>query len=173
MALTIYDSPTFLTQKDKYLMGLSLPQLMIVIGVGFTLFLFSLILPFGILIRLLVVLAATGSISVLFFARLSGLTIPAYLLAALLSMKRRPVYEEHPILLLNGGLVWLEARNRKNTRVGRRFFLFGRAKVLSDDMAMQTVASELHAELDSKVVQGTVATEQFVKDGFRALFKGS
>ena len=34
MSLGSYDSPTFLGQKDKYMLGLSLPELMVSMGIG-------------------------------------------------------------------------------------------------------------------------------------------
>ena len=71
-----YDSPTFLGQKDKYLMGLSLPQLMILIGVGFTGFVFTLLLPVGMMMRFAILAPCVGVFGVLFFGRISGLASP-------------------------------------------------------------------------------------------------
>ena len=48
MALGSYDSPTFLGQKDKYLMGLSLPELLMAMGVAFGWFLVTLFFPISI-----------------------------------------------------------------------------------------------------------------------------
>ena len=182
MSLSIYDSPTFLDQKDKYLMGLSLPQLMAVVGVAFTLFLFSMALPFGMIIKLSTVGVGTCVISVVMFVRLSGLSIPGYVVASVMAMIRKPVYEEHQILLLNGGLAWLESNSKKirggggSEGSGKSFFSFipflGKSKIVSDEMAMKAVASELQAELDNKMVQGAVAADQFVRDGVKVLFKG-
>ena len=45
MPLSTYDCPTFLGQKDKYLAGLSLPQLMASIGMGAFLVLGELCVP--------------------------------------------------------------------------------------------------------------------------------
>ena len=47
MDMGSYDSPTFLGQKDKYLMGLSLPQLMVAAVVGVFWFLVSLMFGRG------------------------------------------------------------------------------------------------------------------------------
>ena len=47
-----YDSPTFLGQKDKYLMGLSLPQIMVAMGVAAWWFFVSLTLPYSMITRI-------------------------------------------------------------------------------------------------------------------------
>ena len=170
MALTSYDSPTFLGQKDKYLIGLSLPQLMILIGVAFTAFIFTLMIPGGFLVRLMVVIPITGFLGVLLFARIAGLSIPMYLVQAVSYMFRRPVYEEHQLLLLNGAPVWLEAQVQKS---GGGFFgklRRGRSKA-ANSLEMEQRANELRTEFDSKVVESSVATEQLIREGIRTVLR--
>ena len=55
-----YDSPTFLGQKDKYLMGLSLPQLMVALGVAAWWFIVTLMFPYSMLTRLMLMAPLTG-----------------------------------------------------------------------------------------------------------------
>ena len=164
-----YDSPTFLGRKDKYLMGLSLPQLMILIGVGFTGFVFTLLLPVGMMMRFAILAPATGVAGILFFGRIAGLSIPMYFLKALSYMFSKPVYEEHKFLLLNGAPVWLEAQQQPRGLM--RFLRRGRRP--ADSLEMQDKAAQMRAEFDSKVVEGSVATEQFVRDAARTLLRGS
>ena len=78
-----YDSPTFLGQKDKYLMGLSLPQLMVAIGVAAWWFFVSLTFPYSTVTRILIMVPLTGASLALLFARISGLTVPMFVLLAI------------------------------------------------------------------------------------------
>ena len=172
MSLNVYDSPTFLGQKDKYLAGLSLPQLMILIAVAFTVFIFTLLLPFGFMFRLLIVVPVTGVSGVLLFGQIAGLTIPSYLFHAVSGIFSCPSYEEHQLLLLNGGPVWLEAQGGGGTK--KRFgFLRRRKNQVTDSYAMEQQVSELHAEFDTKMVEGSVAVERMVRDSVRTLLRGS
>ena len=79
MPLGSYDSPTFLGQKDKYMLGLSLPQLMVAVGVIFFWFLVSLAFPYTTQVRLAIMTPLSSVTLALIFVRISGLSIPAYL----------------------------------------------------------------------------------------------
>ena len=172
MPLSTYDCPTFLGQKDKYLAGLSLPQLMAGLGVGFAWFLVSFLLPYSVMVRIFVVLPVTGLTMVLMFARLSGLTIPGYVLLAVQRTFNRPSYEALGTLLVWGDEEWLEAERLKaearRSRRRRRFF--GLHRLQSVDAEATKV--ELQAELDRQVSEGSIAVEQAVRDGLRTLVKG-
>ena len=167
MALGSYDSPTFLGQKDKYLMGLSLPELMMAMGVGFGWFLITLLLPFSTIMRLVVLLPLTGFSMALLFVRISGLSIPMFLMLALMRMFSKPSYEETSVLMLNGQSEWLESQEQKGSKFGS--MRKRKQKILSDNEARQ---AEMKAELDKQVTEGAAAAEGWIRDGIRTLVKG-
>ena len=171
MALPPYESPTFLGSKDKYLLGLSLPQLLGVVAVAFIAFLFSLLLPFGFAMKMAVTIPSTIFVSFLIFGQIAGMMVPTFVILGVASLFRHPVYEEHHHLLINGGLVWLEAMEAKRMK-GRFWRRLARRPTMTDDEEMAIRAAELQAELDSQVSQGAVAAEQMVRDGVRAILKG-
>lgn len=169
MALSSYESPTFLGQKDKYMAGLSLPQLMGMVGIGVFIFVVTLLLPFGFVWRLALVVPLTAVVGMLVFARISGLSIPSFLLHSVVRAFSRPVYEEHQQLLVRGAVVWAEAQAQKRASGVRGRLRRGRA--VTDSMEMEQRAREARAEFDSKVMEGAVATEQAIRDGIRTLMK--
>lgn len=169
MALAPYESPTFLGQKDKYLAGLSLPQLMGTLGMGLFVFVVTLLLPMSFVWRMVLVLPLTGVAASLVFVRISGLSVPSLLFHAVTRAFSRPVYEEHQQLLIQGGYVWVEAQARSRSR--RPFGWLRRAKGVKDGPEMEQRARELRAEFDGKVVEGAMAAEQAVRDGIRTLMK--
>ena len=63
--------------------------------------------------RLLVVLPLTGISVAFLFARISGLSIPMYLLLSVLRIFRRPSFEESREILLEGQSAWLELRRQQ------------------------------------------------------------
>ena len=115
--------PTFLGQKDRYLLGLSLPELIVAMLIAGGWFVVTLGFPLGILLRLVVVLPLTGVSVAFLFVRISGLSIPMYLLLSLLRLFRRPSFEESRELLLEGEPAWLELR-RQQQEGGRSRFGF-------------------------------------------------
>ena len=169
MALSSYESPTFLGQKDKYMMGLSLPQLMVMLAMGLMIFVVTLLLPFGFIWRMALVAPLTVAAGVLVFARVSGLSVPSLIFHSLVRAFSRPVYEEHQQLLVQGAVVWAEAQARGRSR-GPLGFL-RRGKGVTDSMEMEQRAREVRAEFDGKMVEGAVATEQAIRDGIRTLMK--
>ena len=172
MSMHFYDSPTFLNQKDKYLAGLSLPQLMVAGGVAFFWFLISLALPFSTLIRILVVIPLTGFTLTMLFARISGLSIPMYLALALLRTFKRPRFEETAECVVNGRSDWLETERLRADRPGLFSRVRRRRRVVSQDPDIQGRQAELQAELDKQIVTGSVAVEQWGRDAIRAFFRG-
>ena len=165
-----YDSPTFLSQKDKYLMGLSLPELLLSMGVAFTWFIISLLLPYGTITRLFLMAPVTVINLILIFGRISGLTIPAYVFLSIVRSFARPSFEETGDLLLGGQSAWIESQRQKSEKSG--FLPFVRKKrsvVMPDDIRQ----AELKAEMDKQITEGAVAAEGWVRDGFRTLMKGS
>ena len=166
-----YDSPTFLGQKDKYLLGLSLPELMVAMGVALVWFIVSLMFPYGILVRLAMVVPATGVSLFLLFGRIAGLSIPGYLWLMIVRSFSRPSFEEVPERLLEGDSVWLEAQRRRaegGSRGGSLKFWKKKIPVISDEVRQ----AEMKAELDKQVTEGAVAAEQWVRDGVKAFVKG-
>ena len=168
MPLSNYDCPTFLGQKDKYLAGLSLPQLMVGIAIAFVWFLVSLTFPYSVIVRLLVVLPLTGVSMVLMFGRISGLSIPMYCLLAVQRFVSRPSYEAAGNLVVWGDDEWLEGERMKSEarKTRRRWMRLGRSDVAD------ARKSELQAEVDRQVAEGSVAMEQWVREAARTLVKG-
>lgn len=176
-----YDSPTFLGQKDKYLFGLTLVQLMMLLGVGFLIFMLSLALPFEFIKRMLLVIPATGLMAVLMFARLSGLSIPAYLYSSIMGLLKQPSFEVKKELVLSGDPAWVEAHGQRSSRrmgIGsiRRSPAAGGQGVdeeIVEEFDFEARKVEIQAEVDKQVTAGAIAAEQWVREGVRTLFKGS
>ncbi len=168
MAVGSYDSPTFLGQKDKYLFGLSLPQMMGAIGVGFFWFLVTLLFPYSTPIRLAMMAPLTGVTLGLLFIRIVGLTIPSFLLLSFLSLFSKPSFEETQEMVVNGRPEWLEAERQRAEKGSRRKGRRQRA----EELGLEAKQAELRAEVDKQVSAGAMAAEQWVKDGVRVLIKG-
>ena len=165
-----YDSPTFLGQKDRYLVGLSLPELIVAILIAGGWFLVTLGVPLGILLRLVVVLPLTGISVAFLFVRISGLSIPMYLLLSLLRLFRRPSFEESRELLLEGEPAWLELRRQQQEGGRSRFGLLRRGrKAMAIPEARQ---AELKADMDRQITEGAVAAEQWAMDAIRSIARG-
>ena len=168
MSAGSYDSPTFLGQKDKYLMGLSLPQLMMAVGVGFGWFLVTLLFPYSTPVRLLMMVPMTGVSMALMFVRICGLSIPVYLLLTVVRMFSKPSYEDVRELVLDGRPEWLEAERQRAERSG----MGSRIQRQRARAELDARGAELRAEVDKQVTEGAVAAEQWVRDGVRTLMKG-
>ena len=168
MAIGSYDSPTFLGQKDKYMMGLSLPQMMGAVAVGFCWFLVTLIFPYSTPVRLAMVASLTGVTLALLFVRIAGLTIPVFLILSFLRLFSKPSYEETSEFLLDGRPEWLESERLKMDKGSRRQGRRQRAQ----ELGLDAKQGELRAEVDKQVTAGAVAAEQWVRDGVRILMKG-
>ena len=168
--LGAYDSPTFLGQKDRYMMGLSLPELIIAMVIAGGWFLVTLALPGGVLVRLLVVLPLTGISVAFLFARISGLSIPMYLLLSVLRIFRRPSFEESREILIEGQSAWLELRRQQQEGGRSRFgFLRRGKKAVTIPEAQQ---AELKADMDRQITEGAVAAEQWAMDAIRSIARG-
>ena len=165
-----YDSPTFLGQKDRYLLGLSLPELIVAMLIAGGWFVVTLGFPLGILLRLVVVLPLTGVSVAFLFVRISGLSIPMYLLLSLLRLFRRPSFEESRELLLEGEPAWLELRRQQQEGGRSRFgFLHRGRKAMTIPEARQ---AELKADMDRQITEGAVAAEQWAMDAIRSIARG-
>ena len=171
MELGPYDSPTFLTQKDKYVMGLSLPELMMAMGVAGGWFILSLMIPVNMMIRFAIVTPITVVSLMVLFVRISGLSIPKFLLLSILRMFRKPSFEESRELLLRGQSAWLELQRVRQESSGRSKFAFLKRskKALEIPEARQ---AELKADLDRQVTEGAVAAEQWARDALRSITRG-
>ena len=167
---TAYDSPTFLSQKDKMLFGLTLVQMMMLLGVGAFYFLLTFMLPFlgSMITRLLVLVPAVGITAVIMFVRISGMALPTYLYMAVTVTLRRAVYEEKQEMLLRGDPVWLAEQLVKGGK-GR----LGRKKAaLEAAVDIDQRKAEVKADVDKAMTEGSVAAQQWVQDGVRTLMKG-
>ncbi len=166
-----YDSPTFLGQKDKYLMGLSLPQLMVALGVAAWWFIVTLMFPYDMLVRLMMMAPLTGVSLTLLFARIAGLTIPMFVLMSIKGLFSKPSYEEVDALILNGDPDWVMMQRRREENPGFMSRLKGR-KASLQTLDAQSKQVELQAEMDKQVVEGSRAAEQWVREGVRTLVRG-
>ena len=166
-----YDSPTFLGQKDKYLMGLSLPQLMVALGVAAWWFIVTLMFPYSMLTRLMLMAPLTGMSLTLLFARIAGLTIPVFVLMSIKSLFSKPSYEEVDALVLNGDPDWVMMQRMREDNPGFMARLRGRKAALQT-LDAQSKQVELQAEMDKQVVEGSMAAEQWVREGVRTLVRG-
>ena len=172
MDLGSYDSPTFLGQKDKYLLGLSLPELLISLGIAFCWFIVSFLLPYSLIIRLILITPVTLTSLVLLFGRIAGISIPSYLFLSMLRTFRRPSFEETGEVMVQGHSVWLESqRNRRPSGPRGILALIPRKRVTV--MQDEVLQAEMKAEMDRQVTEGAVAAERWVRDGIRTMMRGS
>lgn len=164
-----YDSPTFLSQKDKYLFGLTLVQLVMLLAVGGFYFLLSFMLPLGSMIsRLLVLVPALGVTAVFMFVRISGVSLPSFLFLAATIKLRNASYEATRDALLRGGVLWLAQRELRAQK-GR----FGRKREeLETAVDIDQRKAELKADVDKAVVEGSIAAQGWARDGINTLLKG-
>ena len=171
VSLGSYDSPTFLGQKDKYMLGLSLPELMVSMAIGAFWFFLMFLIPVGFLIRILISLPLTGASMSLLFVRISGLSIPGYLLLSLVRLFRRPSYEEAQEFVLGGAPAWLDLERQKGEKNSRFFGLVrkGRRAAASVPEAQR---AEMRAEMDRQVAETAAGAESWARDAIRSLVKG-
>ena len=167
-----YDSPTFLGQKDKYLMGLSLPQLMVAIGVAAWWFFITLTFPYSMVTRLLIMVPLTGVSLTLLFARISGLAIPIFVLLSIKGLFSRPSFEEVDALVMNGDPDWVIMQRQKASGGGGFLARIKGKRSALNTLEAQSKQSELRADVDKQVVETSKAAEQWVRDGVNTLIKG-
>ena len=153
MPLSSYDSPTFLGQKDKYLVGLTLPQLMLSMAVGGLWFLFTLMLPYSMLVKLMVMVPATAVTMSLLFVRVWGLSIPMLVALSVQRLGSKPMYEEFRELIILGAPEWVEEQREKANRRGLLGFL-RRRRAQARDPDVEARVAEVKAELDRQVTEG-------------------
>ena len=171
MPLGSYDSPTFLGQKDKYMLGLSLPQLMVAVGVIFFWFLVSLAFPYTTQVRLAIMTPLSSVTLALIFVRISGLSIPVYLGLTVLRMFSRPSFEDMGEKMVLGQPEWLEQQRLRSEREGLGSRLRrGRSRAQSVEVESKRV--EVQAEVDKTVTETAVGAEQWVREGVRTLIRG-
>lgn len=172
-----YDSPTFLSQKDKYLLGLSLPQLMAVLGIGATLFLVTLGTPLGLTVRLGITLGGTAIGGIILFARIQGLMIPVYIALLVTRSFVSPVFEDVSDGLRNGPAVWRQqqaARQKAMVSGDRKARAFGflskkKQRLESDELVAKR--GDLEAAAKQQATQVLVDGEAWVRDGIRSFVK--
>lgn len=169
MPLDTYDSPTFLGSKDKYLLGLSLPELFTVIAVAISWLVASLMLPYGTLVRIIVAGVATLVTSFLIFARVYGLSTPMCVFYIVKGLFVKPSYEEMRELLLGGNLVWLEQQENSGRWYRFSFFRMKKSEYMDSEQG-QTVRMEVQAEVSRSVNSGAVAVERGFRDALKAIF---
>lgn len=171
-----YDSPTFLSQKDKYFMGLSMVQMLGVVVIAFVVFFLSLTFPGGMWMRVIVVAVGTLVVSVLVFGRIAGLSIPGFVFLMVTSPMRRTVYEEDSEVLLAGSSEFLAALEAKEAREGRGeprgdgWLARGRELVTGEETAERR--GEIRADLEKGMVEGAQSLEGMLKDGIRSIKGG-
>ena len=166
-----YDSPTFLGQKDKYLVGLSLPELMLSMVIGLVWFLLTFMIPAGLVVRVLLAVPMTGLTMMFIFMRIFGMPIPVFLLLSLVRLFQHPSYEEGIDFLLQGSPEWLELQ-RQNVERGSRFRGLMRKGRRAVDSVPEARRAEVRAEMDRQVTETAVAAEGWARDAVRSLFAG-
>ena len=172
-----YDSPTFLSQKDKYMLGLSLPQVMAVMGIAGAWFLATLGLPWELPIRLMITLGLTGVCALILFARIQGLLIPTFCFLFVWRIFVKPAYEDLQEDLLQGSAAWREQQTAKVVQLesgdkkAKAFgFMAGKRRRLAED-DMTAKREELEQEAKKQTEQALQAGEAWLRDGIKAVFK--
>ena len=87
-----YDSPTFLGNKDKLLLGMTIGQVGVFMGSGLLWLMIALAAEFSTLMSLLIFGPAHALTAALFLVKLSGMALPMYLPAMLASLATAAVY---------------------------------------------------------------------------------
>ena len=113
MALAPYESPTFLDEKDVYLIGLSLPQILILVGIALFWFLVCKIMPWSLWVQLIGTGVGTLVSGIMVFGRLSGMMIPLFLGLLVLRLFVKPMYEESEEGVVLGNARWLAGQQRR------------------------------------------------------------
>ena len=178
MPLGSYDSPTFLAQKDKYMMGLSLPELLLCMLVIFLWFVVTLLLPYPTVIRMLITAVGSLVCLLLIFVKLSGINVVIYLMLTLVRVFSKPSYEDTRSGLLYGDPAWLESQRlaaEKRSEGGRFGRIMGGRRKLKKQMQTQAVEErrqEVEAEVNRQFIEGAIGAESMIRDGIRSLVKG-
>ena len=182
MALPDYESPTFLGQKDTYMVGLTLPQLLASLTLGGVWFLFCLLLPYGMVVKLGAAGALTGLTVLLLFGRLAGMSVPGYLALSLARSFHKPGWEDLAEDAVAGDPDWLALREWRAERAelaraaGKRrgmfSFLRGRGRQALEEVAPAERRSEVAVDLEKGVSDMSMALESNVRDAVRTLVKG-
>ena len=108
---------------------------------------------------------------IIMFVRISGLSIPAYLILSLVRVFRRPSYEETSQFILEGQPAWLELQRQNLERGSRLSRLLGRGRRAAASMP-EAQKAELKAEVDRQVTDAAVAAEGWARDAIRILARG-
>ena len=171
MSLDSYDSPTFLGQKDKHMLGLTLPQVMISAGLAGLWFLVLLAFPMATMMRLSIFLPVQGVIMAFLFARVAGLSFPMYLLLAFQALFSRPQFEVDAERLINGLPEWRDPHLNQGFR-GRTMEMIRHQKRRQGDVVVVEKRSEMEAEVNRQISDGAMATKEWAQDSLKALLKG-
>lgn len=181
MAIPSYESPTFLGQKDAYLAGLTLPQLMASIVIGGLWFMVAFLFPYGMIGRLIIAGGLTGLSVILLFARVAGMNIPMFLGLSLLRVFVKPGFEERAEHLIDGDPDWVELRLWNAERAeraklaGSKRSMFaglpGRGKKAAS-LVTEQQRQEVKTDLEKGVSDASMAVEQGVRDAVRSFMKG-
>ena len=174
MNMDSYDSPTFLSQKDVYIFGLSLMQMMAAVGIAGFWFLMGLMTPYSTMIRLILTVVLSMASFVVVFVQVSGLSLPTFVFLLLVRSFIKPGYESPRSYIEEGDVNWArtleraEAGHEKKSRFG--FLKFWAKGVDEDKVGM--AKREMEAEVSRQVNESGKAVESAVRDGVRALVKG-
>ena len=174
MSLDSYDSPTFLSQKDVYVFGLSLMQMMAAVGIAGFWFLMGLMTPYSTMVRLLMTVGLSMVSFVVVFVQVSGLSLPMFVFLLLLRSFIKPGYEGPRSAIEDGDVNWARSLEKgalgreKKSRFGFLKFWAKGVEVDKVDMAKR----EMEAEVSRQVNEAGKAAESAVRDGIRALVKG-
>ena len=110
-----YDSPTFLGNKDKLVMGMTIGQVGVFIGAGVFWLMLALSFEFSVLMSLALFGPAHGITVSFFLVKLSGMSIPMYLLAMAQSMVSATVYHVDAEAARRGLSEWFTDAEAANT----------------------------------------------------------
>ena len=171
MYMVPYDSPTFLNQKDKYMLGLSLPEMVIAMAIGGGWFILLLFFEMDMVLRLVLLVPCTGITMAFIFARIAGLLIPMYFLLSIVRIFKRPSFEEVQDYVVQGEPAWLELQRQRAEGTNSRFHFLKRGRKLAESVP-EARKAELKAEMDKQVTEGAVAMEHWARDAVQSVLKG-
>ena len=104
-----YDSPTFLGNKDKLLLGMTIGQIGVFMGSGLLWLMIALAAEFSTLKSLLIFGPAHALTVAFLMVKLSGIALPMYLLAMLSSLVASAVYHVDAVGAREGLPDWFDA----------------------------------------------------------------
>ena len=189
-----YDSPTFLSRKDKLLMGMTLQQFGIVFGGGFVWLMVALAVDQPLTNSLLMFGPAHGVTVAMLMIKPAGMSIPVYVILAVRSFVTAPVYHVETDVLRDGLQEWFkdrdlqadkevagaafavtdigQGRGRSAKFLGALLFFRRKAVQQSNSRASQEARAIARVETEHRAGEAVNGVQRTLRSMIRLLFRG-